>query len=307
MAGRVFVTGASGFVGRQVIEELIARDYGVNALVHRGALARRDPALRDITGDLFNPSILDEGIRGCSAVIHLVGIISERPSDGVTFDRMHFEGARAVVDAARRNAVPRYVHMSALGTRPGAASDYHRTKWQAEEYVRKSGLDWTIFRPALIHGPGGFMQTEAAWARKSALPFIGMPYFGSGLLGLGGAGLLQPIYVNDVARAFVDAIERSQTIHKTYEIAGPDRFTWPQFHQAAAAELVGRKRLTLPLPAWWARLLAGAGLGPLLGFSRDQVVMSQEHNIADLASFEHDFGWSPHPFRPALRQYAPNL
>ena len=103
-------------------------------------------------GGLFEAAALDEGMRGCDAVVHLVGIIRERPSRGVTFGAVHLEGTRRVVDAAARNGVRRYVHMSALGTRPDAASDYHRTKYEAEEYVRAGGSDWTIFRPSLIHG-----------------------------------------------------------------------------------------------------------------------------------------------------------
>jgi uncharacterized protein YbjT (DUF2867 family) len=306
MAGRVFVTGGSGFVGSAVVSELLRRGYGANALVHHGKL-RPDGDVREITGDLFDPAVLDSGMSGCDAAIHLIGIIMEKPAKGITFDRMHVEATRAVVGAAKRSGIRRYVQMSALGTRPEAISQYHQTKWKAEEYVRASGLDWTIFRPSLIHGPGGFMQMEAGWARKSAPPFVVMPYFGKGLLGLGGSGLLQPVYVQDVARAFVDAIDKPQSIHKTYDLAGPDRFTWPQLHHAAAQEIVGKQRLTAPLPAWFAKLLAGVGLGPMLDFSRDQVVMSQEDNTGDPAPFENDFGWKMRPFQATLREYASDL
>src|SRR4029079_943824 len=124
------------------------------------------------------------------AVIHLVGIIMERRHKRVTFERIHFEGTHSIVDAAQRNGIRRYLHMSALGTRHDAVSTYHRTKYAAEEYVRASGLDWTIFRPSLIHGPRGeFIQMEAAWARYKAPPFLFMPYFGRGFFGRGGAGM----------------------------------------------------------------------------------------------------------------------
>ena len=304
---RVFVTGGSGFVGTAVLNELLAHGHEVYALSHHGALRVGNDRLHTIRGDLFDRSALDSGIRGCDAVIHLVGIIMERRQKGVTFERIHFEGTKAVVDAAKRNGVVRYIHMSALGTRADAVSQYHRTKWKAEEYVRQSVLDWTIIRPSFIHGPGGFMVTEAKWARKQAMPFIAMPYFGRGLMGTGGAGLLQPIYVNDVARAFVEAIDNPQTIRQTYNLAGPDRMTWPQMHQMSSEEIVGKWRLTAPLPAWWAKLLASTGLGPLLGFNRDQVIMSQEDNVADTAQFEHDFGWKPRAMREALREYAASL
>jgi NADH dehydrogenase len=307
MADRVFVTGGSGFVGASVIGELLAKGRSVNALVHRGNLPASDPGVAEIRGDLFDAAALDRGMRDCQAVIHLVGIIMENPSAGVTFERVHFKGAQSIVDAAKRNGIRRYIHMSALGTRADAVSNYHKTKWEAEQYVRSSGLDWTIFRPSLIHGPGGFMEMEAAWARKKAPPFVGMPYFGKGLFGLGGAGLLQPIYVHDVSRAFVEALGNPKSIEKTYDLAGPQRLTWPQLHRICAQAIVGHSRLTLPLPVWIAKALASMGLGPLMKFSKDQVIMSQENNVGDTSPFEADFGWKPKSLESALKEYAAQL
>src|SRR5215208_4304157 len=133
MPGRVFVTGGSGFVGSAVIDALLARGYGVNALVNRHDLPNRGDSVRSIKGGLFDREALEEGLAGCDAAIHLVGIIMERPSRGVTFERIHFEGTKNVVDAALRSGVRRYVHMSALGVRPDAVSAYHRTKFLAEQ------------------------------------------------------------------------------------------------------------------------------------------------------------------------------
>jgi NADH dehydrogenase len=226
----------------------------------------------------------------------------------VTFEIIHFEGTKNVVDAADRNGVKRYVHMSALGSRPDAVSRYHQTKFLAEQYVRASELDWTIMRPSLIHGPKGeFMQMEAKWARGYAAPILFMPYFGSGLMGRGGAGKLQPIYVKDVARAFVDALEKPNTIREIYPLAGPDQLTWPELHRASAEAIIGRKRWVMPLPVWYARLLTQITPSALLPFNRDQVIMSQENNTADIAKLKADFGWEPVHFAPTLREYAKQL
>jgi NADH dehydrogenase len=213
MPGRVFVTGGTGFVGSAIIEELVSRNYSVNALVREGKSRALRSNVNEIRGDLFDDRLLAEGLRGCSAAIHLVGIIMEKPGKGATFERIHVEGTRSIIDAACRSGIRRYVHMSALGSRPDAVSDYHKTKFRAEEYVRASGLNYTLFRPSLIHGPHGeFMRMEANWARKKSPPFLFMPYFGAGLLGRNGAGMLQPVYVKDVARAFVEALEKPNTI-----------------------------------------------------------------------------------------------
>ncbi|MGB7157409.1 MAG: complex I NDUFA9 subunit family protein [Tepidisphaeraceae bacterium] len=306
MAGRVFITGGSGFVGSAVIDELVARGYSVNALVNRKKLDRAD--VESIPGDLFDDRALEAGLRGCDAVIHLVGIIMEKPSKGITFERIHHQGAARVVDAAKRAGVRRYVHMSALGVRPNAVSAYHRTKCLAEEYVRDSGLDWTIFRPSFIHGPHGeFMQMEAKWARRKAPPFLFMPYFGGGLFGTGGAGRLQPIYVGDVARAFVDAIEKPKTIGEVYPLGGPDVVTWPQMHHTVSRAIVGRERAAIPIPAWYAKALTHVVPGALLPFNRDQVIMSQEENTCDLSKFTDAFEWTPRGFEEAVKGYASQL
>ena len=152
---------------------------------------------------------------------------------------------------------------------------------------------------------------EAQWSRMSApfpvmfMPF--MPYFGRGALGFGGAGKLQPVYVRDVARAFADCLTNPRTIGEVYLLGGPDQLTWPQLHKTVSQHVVGRRRLTMPIPAWVGRFYAAVGIAPLLGFNRDQVLMSQEDNTCDLTKFVDDFGWMPQPFEPALRAYAAQL
>jgi NADH dehydrogenase len=308
MPGRVFVTGGSGFVGSAVIDELTTRGFGVNALINREELSVAAADVRQVRGGLFDPAALDAAMADCQMAIHIVGIIMEKPARGITFQRIHVDGTRNVVEAAVRRGLRRYVHMSALGTRENAVSNYHQTKWQAEQIVRASGLDWTIIRPSLIHGPGGeFMKMEAKWARKKAPPFLFMPYFGSGILGLGGAGMLQPVYIRDVARAFVDALEKPQTIGRVYDLGGSQQLTWPQMHKMAARAILGKSRWAAALPAWYAKVLAAVIPTRFLPFNRDQVIMSQEDNTADLADFVRDFGWTPRGFEQTLAEYSSRL
>lgn len=303
MAGRVLVTGATGFVGSAVIDELVNRQYRVKALAHHRSMSQ--PGVEVLKGSLFDAQLLDRAMADCDAVIHLVGIIMEKPSKGVTFERIHFEGTQSVVDAANRAGIKRYVHMSALGTRADAVSTYHKTKFKAEEYVRDSGLDWTIIRPSLIHGPKGeFMQMEAKWARMTAPPFLFMPYFGAGLLGLGGAGMLQPVYVKDVAKAFVDSLENAKTIGEIVMLGGTEQVTWPQMHKIVSTAVVGHPRRALAMPVWKAKMLAAIGIGRLAGFNRDQVIMSQEDNTCDITKFVDLYGWTPAGFESSLKEYA---
>jgi len=300
MAETVLVTGASGFVGRAVVERLLAHHKPVRGFARRGA-AEEKSGLEWTSGDLADSSALDRAMAGCRAVIHLVGIIREGAKKGITFEKIHVEGTRAVVEAARRNGVRRIVQMSALGTRPGAVAEYHRTKYLAEEIVRGSGLEWTIIQPSLIHGPGGeFMQMECGWVRGTAAPFLFMPYFGKGILGLGGAGKLQPVFVEDVARAFVEAVDNPKTIGETYPLGGAEEVTWPGMHRMVARAMLGRLRPVIAIPVWYAKLLTRIAPATLLPFNRDQVEMSQENNTCDMKTFIRDFGWMPKGFEATL-------
>lgn len=304
---RVFLTGGSGFVGGAVLRKLLQQGYGVNALVHREPLDQQGD-VRSIRGELFDAAALDAGMADAQAVIHLVGIIEENVQRGITFDRMHVEGSRQVIDAASRAGVRRFVLMSANGVRPDAVSNYHQSKWRAETYLRESGLDWTIFRPSMIHGAGGaFTEMLAGWAKRRRAPYLFMPYFGRGVLGQVGGGRLQPVQVDDVARAFVDALANPSTVGQTYELGGPEAYTWPQFYRIASELIVGRRQAVLPIPGWYATLLTRLLPHCILPFNRDQVVMALEDNTVDLAAFERDFGWRPRAFAATLQEYAAKL
>ena len=145
---------------------------------------------------------------------------------------------------------------------------------------------------------------EAAWARYKAPPFLFMPYFGRGFFGRGGAGMLQPVYVGDVARAFADALSNPKTIGEVYPLGGPQRLTWPELHRASSEAIVGKPRRVAAVPVWYAKLLAATLPRALLPFNRDQVVMSQEDVTCDTTKFVDDFGWEPRPFTETLKTYA---
>src|SRR5205823_9932145 len=150
---------------------------------------------------------------GCDTVIHLVGIIREHKSRGITFDRIHRQGTVNVIDAAARAGARRFLHMSALGARPGARARYHQTKWAAEEAVRESPLAWTIFRPSVIYGPGdGFISLLAGMVRR--LPVV--PVIGDG------RQRLQPVAVEQVAAGFARAVTVEASVKQAYAVAGPD-------------------------------------------------------------------------------------
>lgn len=317
---RVMVTGASGFVGRYVVRELIARGHHPVCLVRdRTVFAEQMhqlPADRweSVGGSLSDTESVASAMKDAAAVIHLVGIIQERRLKGQTFERVHVEGTKRVLDAAGKAGIRRFIHMSALGSRLNAPSEYHRTKWAAESAVRASGLDYTIFRPSIIHGPDGeFMQMMRTFVCDAMVasfgflpvPFPVIPYFGKG------EKKLQPVDVRDVATCFVGALSRPETIGKSFDLGGPEALTWKQLYQTCKDLIPGAKKWKpiVGMPVWKAKLLARTVMKlPVLPFAlrfnEGQVAMSQEDSICDPRPAEVAFGITMRDFRTELRNYA---
>ena len=290
----VFVTGATGFVGHALLQRLCGAGHIVRCLVRRSS--ERDlrglGAITRIEGDVLARGGLEEGMAGCDAVIHLVGIIREQRGAGVTFERVHLDGTRNVLEAAKTAGVRRYLHMSALGTRPGAAARYHRTKWAAEEAVRASGLAWTIFRPSIIYGRGdGFVTMLASMVRR--LPVV--PVIGSG------RQRLQPVPVEQVAAGFEGALELPRTIERTYEVGGPEAVTMLELLDLIGHALGHRTVRKAHVPLAVMRPLARV-LHPLPGFpvTPDQLLMLGEDSVCDQRPFLEAFQLEPVPLAEGL-------
>lgn len=325
----VAVTGSSGFVGRSVVRELLGRGLKVRALVRDHAKARQAfgsplPAgLELVTGDVCDAKVLDELVRPAQAAVHLVGIIREVRGDTghtpQTFRRMHVQATLEILDACRRNNVARYLHMSALGVSPEGQAEYQKTKWEAECAVRRSGLEWTIFRPALIHGPDGeFIQMLGKIASGEVPPYLFIPYFAKGRVDhsvpMGAVTFepagVQPVFVGDVAFAFAQALSAQESIGEVYNLVGSERLDWQQLCMAVRDELPGASKR---MPVWYipgahaaiiADVASKIGLAGLLPFDKGQALMAVEDGTADPAKARIDLGLSPKPFRATLRGYA---
>lgn len=291
---RVFVTGATGFVGRALILALRAEGYVVRCLVRRGSELdlRGCEAIERVEGDVLVPATLETAMAGFDTVIHLVGIIREH--HGVTFERVHVEGTRNVLTAATAAGARRYIHMSALGTRPGARARYHQTKWAAEEAVRGSGLPWTIFRPSVIYGRGdGFVSLLASMVRRSAI----VPVIGSG------RQRFQPVPVEQVATAFARAVAMPTTEKQTFDVVGPDRVTMLELLDLIGAALGRTRVMKLHVPLGLMRPLARVlHRVPNFPVTPDQLRMLEEDNVGDGVPFYSTFGLSPVPLAAGLER-----
>ena len=291
---RVFVTGATGFVGRTVIQALRAEGYVVRCLVRRGS--ERDlrgvGAIERVEGDVLSPQTLEEGMAGCDAVVHLVGIIREHVPTNTTFYRVHVQGTSNVVAAAASVGVRRYIHMSALGAREGARSRYHQTKWAAEEAVHACSLPWTIVRPSVIYGRGDGFVSLLVWVVRR-LPVVPL------IVG----GRLQPVPVEQVAQGVARALSRPSAVKQTYEVGGPDRVTLGELVDLIG-KVLGRRRIlkfNVPRGVVWAATRVLHRL-PFFPLTPDQLLMLEEDNVCDPAPFFSTFGLAPLPLATGLRQ-----
>lgn len=294
---KVFLTGGTGFVGSEVLRQLVAAGHTVRCLVRAGSEAKL--AVREGVevrhGDVTEPDTLKSAMAECDAVIHLVGIIREFSGRGITFQKLHFEATRNMVAAAESQGVKRYLQMSANGTRANAVSTYHSTKWQAEEAVRSSSLEWTIFRPSLIFGPGdAFVNMLAEMMRK--LPV--MPVIGDGRY------RMSPVAVGDVAASFVKALALPETIGKTFHCCGPASYSYDEVLDLIG-EALGKKHVAkLHHPVFLMKpavaLLENIPAFPL---TTSQMTMLLEGNVCDPQKWAETFGITPREFAEGIREY----
>lgn len=163
---RVAITGGTGFVGRHLARALVSSGHEV-ALVARGEDQRdsgilQSPGARFFRSDLSDVSELTRTFAACGAVVHCAGI--NREIGMQTYERVHVEGTRHVVEAARRAGVGKIALLSFLRARPDCGSGYHESKWAAEEIVRHSGLDYTVLKVGVIYGLGDHMLDHLSHA-----------------------------------------------------------------------------------------------------------------------------------------------
>ena len=226
------VTGGTGFVGSHLLRMALAAGHDVRALT-RGWKPPEDE-IAWVDGALDRPDSLLKLVSGTDAVIHVAGLIS---GGRKAFEAVNVAGTAAMIDAARKAGVRRFVHISSLAAREPALSDYGWSKARSERLVQASGLDWTIIRPPAVYGPGDRETFELF--RMARRGFVALPP----------GGRFSLIHVEDLCRLILAVIDEPDTLAETYEPDDGRERGWDHRHFARTlGRLFGRRAATIAVP-----------------------------------------------------------
>lgn len=299
----IFITGGTGFIGQHLLTALKEDKYDIRCLARtseRAALCR-DRGFEAFIGNILDAETLKGSLEGVDMVIHLVGIIEDRGD--MTFEQVHVGGTKNIVEEVKRAGVRHFFYQSALGASLNSSSRYQRTKAEAEEIVKKSGIPCTIFRPSLIIGEkDGFTEKLMELVRLG--PVVAVPGDGN--------AKSQPMDVNDWVKCFMKVINHPEAVEKTYEFGGPEHLTYNEI-VTQLMEVMGIKKPIIHMPMSFVR--AGVpfvgiaqGLGKFLrkkipSVTSEQLKLLSLDNICDVTSVEKLFGFRPITFRESLRKF----
>lgn len=302
-----FIAGGTGFIGKHLMNALGAKGCNARCLVRSEdkALICRSLGFEAAIGDITDRESLKGKLDGCDTVIHLVGIIEEKGS--MTFEKVHVEGTRNLADEARKAGVRHIFYQSALGASAASWAKYYKTKAEAEEIVKASGIAYTIFRPSLVVGEGdGFTEKLKELVRVG--PFIPVP--GSG------KAKLQPIYVEDWVKCFMtlflNGLRNTDYGSRIYEFGGPEHLTYNEI-VLQLMEALSISKPVIHIPIKFIKMSLpfygiSKGIGNFLGkkipsVTAEQLSLLQLDNICDKESVEKSFGFVPMKYGEALKLF----
>lgn len=284
---RIFLTGATGFIGGHVLHALLAAGHTVTCLA-RGTGATRlrhagYPGVAVAEAPFQAATDWPALVAGHDAVVNCVGIIRE--TAGGSFEEIHTHAPVALFEAAAAVGVRKVVQVSALGADEGATTAYHLSKRDADRRLMELGVPYVVLRPSLVYGPGDHSMTF--FQSLAALPVTPVPGDGQ--------SQLQPLHVEDLARAVVQAVQREDLRNLTLDLGGADTLSFDALLDTLARRLGKRRALKLHVPLPMMRLAATmtdalGGHGPI---SSDELSMLQRGNHGDNGPFIQAFGFAP--------------
>ena len=297
----ILVAGGTGFVGGGIVRELASRGKRVAVLTRSAQRGRgRFPGLEIeyIEGDVRDAESLRAAVQGAEVVIgsaQFPNFPMENPRRGYTFEEVDAAGTERLVRAAKEAGVKRYIYMSGAGAAPDARYHWFRAKWRAETAVRESSIPYVIFRPSWVFGPEDVALNRFLRMARF-LPFVP-------IVGDGSKQKLQPVFIDDLARAVAEAVDNPAADSQAFEIGGPEVLSMNEIVRTAL-EVSGRRRPLLSVPKGLMKLVA-AFLQVLPGppLTPDAVDFITMNALADPTEVQRKLGITLTPLRQALATY----
>lgn len=296
----ILITGGTGFVGAALVRELVRRGRPVGVLGRNELRVReRFPGLsvEAREGDVRSVDSLRAAFEGANTVVNCVQFPNspiENRRQGWTFEQIDYQGTLNQVESAKETGVERFIYVSGAGAAPDAKNHWFRFKWLAEEAVRISGIPHVIVRPTWVYGPEDVaLNRFIGFARR--LQFV--PLFGDG------GQLMQPIFIDDLARLLAEAAARREAENRTFEAGGPDVMPMDEVIKTAM-DVAGVRRPILRQPIW-----LGKAMATLLQFlpgpplTADAIDFIAHDATADNSALACVFRQRLTPLREGLRSY----
>ncbi|MDG2265926.1 MAG: NAD(P)H-binding protein [Candidatus Marinimicrobia bacterium] len=296
---KVALFGGTGFVGTYLTEELLTNNHTPVLLVRAGSENKVTRAKDCIikTGDVSDKKIIEDIIRDVDAIIYNIGLIRQFPRKGITFENTHFKGAKLCIDTASKIGVKRFILMSANGVKY-EGTEYQSTKFLADQYLKNSALDWTIFRPSLIFGnPKGKIEF-CTQLRDDMLGLpLPAPLFFDGInINNAGKFSMSPIHISDVAQFFIKSLDMKETCGKIYNLGGPKDCNWIEIIDSIS-KASAKSKWKIPAPVEPIKLAAMLlDWLPFFPITKDQLTMLLEGNTCDSSVAFDEFDIQPTEF-----------
>lgn len=295
----ILVTGASGYVGNNLVRRLVQLGEPVRAMVGSPEKALKrlsdvESKVEIVKGDVTRPETLTEWMQGVDTVIHLVAIAIEK--GGKTYEKINTQGTINVVDAAKAAGIKRFLNMCQNGATVDHFSRFLRSKGIAQDYVAKSGLDWTAFRPSVIWGPQDeFANVQARLVKMTPIVF---PVVGDG------KAKFQPVYVGDVVESMVRSISDPTTIGQEYELGGPEVLEYEEIVKRVLKAMgTSRILVKVPVPLLRPAVIAMQTLLPAPPVSTTLLELLGTANVVQDNALVSKFGMQPRAFAPENLAY----
>lgn len=298
MTMKVLITGANGFVGSAFCAEFLRRGHQVGAFVRQGAECQLLPEGVEMLEGVFHR---EEDARRvfdqfqAEVVVHVASVVSVGAPDAGFSWQVNVEGTRVLAEVARKAGVKRWLQVSSMSAQEENKAVYGASKLEQEQVVKSSGIPWTIFRPSLIYGPqqrGIFYRMARALNKLPVVPVVGW-----------GNEPMRPVHVEDLAWAFAEVAGREDCVGNTYELGGPEHWTFAEVIRAIRREL-GKNEFLVPVPLPCCRMIALLGemilpVPPLTSDNVEGVCKARELKVEEA---EKDFSFAPRSFSEGFKE-----